>query len=194
MGTMRIRFITFLIYILILISSTQLVVFLGEAGLIIWYPIMVLLTLWFLKMDGNDPKIWFKDVQRGFIKGLALFPLAYLALLLVTLIFPLDTENAVNLDWNVLLVITALFLAPFGEEMMFRGYIQDFLKSRVRTELAIILSSIIFSLFHPFKVFPQVFVLAVILGTVKEHYDSLIPSVVIHSLNNFLALIVSFMK
>jgi len=191
---MRIRFITFLIYILILISSTQLVVFLGEAGLIIWYPIMVLLTLWFLKMDGNDPKIWFKDVQRGFIKGLALFPLAYLALLLVTLIFPLDTENAVNLDWNVLLVITALFLAPFGEEMMFRGYIQDFLKSRVRTELAIILSSIIFSLFHPFKVFPQVFVLAVILGTVKEHYDSLIPSVVIHSLNNFLALIVSFMK
>ena len=191
---MRIRFITFLIYILILISSTQLVVFLGEAGLVIWYPIMVLLTVWFLKMDGNDPKIWFRDVQRGFIKGLALFPLAYLALLLVTLIFPLDTENAINLDWNILLVITALFLAPFGEEMMFRGYIQDFLKSRVRTELAIILSSIIFSLFHPFKVFPQVFVLAVILGTVKEHYNSLIPSVVIHSLNNFLALIVSFMK
>ncbi len=191
---MRIRFITFLIYILILILSTQLVVFLGEAGLVIWYPIMVLLTVWFLKMDGNDPKIWFKDVQRGFIKGLALFPLAYLALFLVTLIFPLDTENTINLDWNVLLVITALFLAPFGEEMMFRGYIQDFLKSRVRTELAIILSSIIFSLFHPFKVFPQVFVLAVILGTVKEHYNSLIPSVVIHSLNNFLALIVSFMK
>ena len=191
---MRIRFITFLIYILILISSTQLVVFLGEAGLVIWYPIMVLLTVWFLKMDGNDPKIWFRDVQRGFIKGLALFPLAYLALLLVTLIFPSDTENTINLDWNILLVITALFLAPFGEEMMFRGYIQDFLKSRVRTELAIILSSIIFSLFHPFKVFPQVFVLAVILGTVKEHYDSLIPSVVIHSLNNFLALIVSFMK
>jgi len=191
---MRIRFITFLIYILILILSTQLVVFLGEAGLVIWYPIMVLLTVWFLKMDGNDPKIWFRDVQRGFIKGLALFPLAYLALLLVTLIFPLDTENAINLDWNILLVITALFLAPFGEEMMFRGYIQDFLKSRVRTELAIILSSIIFSLFHPFKVFPQVFVLAVILGTVKEHYNSLIPSVVIHSLNNFLALIVSFMK
>jgi len=191
---MRIRFITFLIYILILISSTQLVVFLGEAGLVIWYPIMVLLTVWFLKMDGNDPKIWFRDVQRGFIKGLALFPLAYLALLLVTLIFPSDTENTINLDWNVLLVITALFLAPFGEEMMFRGYIQDFLKSRVRTELAIILSSIIFSLFHPFKVFPQVFVLAVILGTVKEHYNSLIPSVVIHSLNNFLALIVSFMK
>lgn len=191
---MRIRFITFLIYILILILSTQLVVFLGEAGLVIWYPIMVLLTVWFLKMDGNDPKIWFRDVQRGFIKGLALFPLAYLALLLVTLIFPLDTENTINLDWNILLVITALFLAPFGEEMMFRGYIQDFLKSRVRTELAIILSSIIFSLFHPFKVFPQVFVLAVILGTVKEHYNSLIPSVVIHSLNNFLALIVSFMK
>ena len=191
---MRIRFITFLIYILILISSTQLVVFLGEAGLVIWYPIMVLLTVWFLKMDGNDPKIWFRDVQRGFIKGLALFPLAYLALLLVTLIFPSDTENTINLDWNILLVITALFLAPFGEEMMFRGYIQDFLKSRVRTELAIILSSIIFSLFHPFKVFPQVFVLAVILGTVKEHYNSLIPSVVIHSLNNFLALIVSFMK
>jgi len=194
MGTMRIRFITFLIYILILILSTQLVVFLGEAGLVIWYPIMVLLTVWFLKMDGNDPKIWFRDVQRGFIKGLALFPLAYLALLLVTLIFPLDTENTINLDWNILLVITALFLAPFGEEMMFRGYIQDFLKSRVRTELAIILSSIIFSLFHPFRVFPQVFVLAVILGTVKEHYNSLIPSVVIHSLNNFLALIVSFMK
>ena len=191
---MKIKLTTFLIYILILITSAQLMVFLGDAGLIIWYPIMVLVTLWFLKMDGNDPKIWFKDAQRGFIRGLALFPLAYLALLLVTLIFPLDTENTVNIDWNVFLVITALFLAPLGEEMMFRGYIQDFLKSRVRTELAIILSSIIFSLFHPFKVFPQVFVLAVILGTVKEHYNSLIPSVVIHSLNNFLALIVSFMK
>ncbi len=191
---MRIRFTTFLIYILILILSTQLVAFLAEIGLIIWYPAMITLTVWFLKMDGNEPKNWFRDVSKGFIRGFALFPLTYLALLLVTLIFPLDTEDTINIDWNVFVVITALFLAPFGEEMMFRGYIQDFLKSRMRTELAIILSSIIFSLFHPFKIFPQVFVLAVILGTVKEHYNSLIPSVVIHSLNNFLALVVSFMK
>jgi len=194
MGMMRIRFTTFLIYILILILSTQLVAFLAEIGLIIWYPAMITLTVWFLKMDGNEPKNWFRDVSKGFIRGFALFPLTYLALLLVTLIFPLDTEDTINIDWNVFVVITALFLAPFGEEMMFRGYIQDFLKSRMRTELAIILSSIIFSLFHPFKIFPQVFVLAVILGTVKEHYNSLIPSVVIHSLNNFLALVVSFMK
>lgn len=191
---MRIGVMTFLIYIFILISSTQLLLFLGEVGLIIWYPIMIWLTVWFLKIDGNDPRVWFKDIQKGFIKGLIIFPIAYLALIFVTLIFPLNMENTVDLNWNAFLIITVLFLAPLGEEMMFRGYIQDFLKSRMRLELAIILSSVIFSLFHPFKVFPQVFILAVILGTVKEHYNSLIPSVVIHCLNNFLAFIVSFMK
>ena len=85
----------------------------------------------------------------------------------------------------VLLVLGACVIAPFFEEILFRGYLFQVLRERVGGTLSILVSSLIFAALHPspFTILP-LFSLACILCLLYARTGSLWPSVILHALHN----------
>lgn len=80
-------------------------------------------------------------------------------------------------------------LVPLGEEIFFRGFVYGTLR-RWGAAVAAVLSALFFSAVHQQIVhFLPIFVLGVILAVVYERARSLLPSVVIHAVNNVVALL-----
>lgn len=87
------------------------------------------------------------------------------------------------------LIITAVFIAPIFEEILFRGLFYQSLKKRLGYIRAAVISSGLFSLLH-FN--PSQFLPVIGLGTlfcfIFEYTGSLIPAIVLHIFNNGLFL------
>jgi len=93
-----------------------------------------------------------------------------------------------------LLFIAVAIIAPLGEELLFRGFLQQFLEIYWKDiTRAILLTSLFFSFIHlnPFW-FIQIYILGILLGFLSWKTNSVIPSLILHSLNNTIALILSF--
>ena len=92
----------------------------------------------------------------------------------------------------VISMATILLLAPFIEELLFRGFLQTFFRQHLGTSQAILLSSVCFSLFHYLpeqglgnvSIIGSLFVLALFLGFAYEKQGSLFTSISLHSLFN----------
>lgn len=111
------------------------------------------------------------------------------------------SENSVALTIMLLVVI---FGAGFFEELVFRGFVMNSLRerfrgakwmSRLKSEhvadyAAVAVSSLIFAAIHltPTAI-PAMFVLGCALGEVYRRTGSLVPSMIAHSLNNFIAVL-----
>jgi len=94
----------------------------------------------------------------------------------------------------VLLFIAVSILAPLGEEILFRGFLQQFLeKYWADTTRAILVTSFIFSTIHmnPYW-FIQIYFLGIMLGFLAWKTKSIIPSLILHGLNNTMAMLFSF--
>jgi len=80
--------------------------------------------------------------------------------------------------------------APWVEESIFRGFIQSTFESKYSIPVAIILTSILFSLMHlqPYW-YIQLTILSIIAGYCSWKFDSIFPGVVIHAVNNIWTLI-----
>jgi membrane protease YdiL (CAAX protease family) len=91
-----------------------------------------------------------------------------------------------------LLALVALGLAPaFGEELLFRGFVQQAALRRLGTAGAILLSSAAFGLIHVDPVHsPAAFVLGLFLGTAAELAGSVWASILCHAVNNALSVAV----
>lgn len=92
-----------------------------------------------------------------------------------------------NVASNVLLFISVCIVAPIFEELLFRGLILSTLK-RFGNMFAIIITSLLFGLAH--GNLPQsipVFFFSLVLCYVVLRTNSLIPSITIHMLNNFIS-------
>jgi membrane protease YdiL (CAAX protease family) len=87
------------------------------------------------------------------------------------------------------LAVAALGLAPaFGEELLFRGLVQQAAAPRVGTAAAVLISSAAFGLIHVDAVHsPAAFVLGLFLGTAAELGESVWVSVLCHGVNNVLS-------
>lgn len=87
------------------------------------------------------------------------------------------------------IILTILYLvvvAPISEEIVFRGFVLKAL-SPFGKKNAIFLSAILFALMH--KNIPQAvgaFAIGIIFATVDTKANSIVPSIVMHSLNNML--------
>ena len=90
-------------------------------------------------------------------------------------------------DWTYLAFFTGtLVLAPFAEELFFRGYLLNLWAVRWGNVGALMLSSILFGLFHwQNAIFAAP--LGFAFGLVYLRYDSLWPGVVLHGLYNLFA-------
>jgi membrane protease YdiL (CAAX protease family) len=98
------------------------------------------------------------------------------------------TDKMANVDtiWGLLLNLVVIALIPaVGEEMTFRGVLQQSLTRRMNPHVAIILSAAIFSFFH-FQFYgflPRLF-LGILLGYMFYITGSLWTSILMHFVNN----------
>jgi len=85
-------------------------------------------------------------------------------------------------------------LAPFIEELIFRGIVLNGFLKRYSPTKAIILSALIFGVAHlnPWQ-FPGAFILGLIMGWLYWKTNSLIPGMVLHFLNNSLSFLMMMM-
>lgn len=93
--------------------------------------------------------------------------------------------------WDaVLLFSTAVVLAGFAEEMLFRGLLQRTLENYRDPAIAIVLSSVFFAMahFNPWTAL-QITFLGLVLGYLSWKSNSILPSILLHSANNFLSIL-----
>ena len=78
-----------------------------------------------------------------------------------------------------------ILLAPFGEEMLFRGVVYPWIKQAGFPRLALWLSALIFAAFHVnLATFLPLFVLALALTILYERTNNLLAPVCAHALFN----------
>lgn len=86
----------------------------------------------------------------------------------------------------VLLIITIIIIAPIGEELLFRGFLQKGLeKAWDDVTRAILFSSLFFAVIHfnPFWII-QIYFLGVLLGFLSWKTNSIIPCIIFHMIIN----------
>ncbi|KAF2958213.1 hypothetical protein AS159_00375 [Thermotoga sp. Ku-13t] len=183
--------VLFLIFVVVLFSGPIVV---GSTHSVwvatLWYVALLSISLTLMKLEHLSPLFTYR---RGLILRSVLYLLLLYGLLALTsLLFPQQYEIVQTLSsLDPMMVVLLVVLAPLAEEVAFRGYTQSVFKRKLGTDGAIIVTSLLFSLFHPISMFPQVFVTSLLLGTIKEVHGSLIPCVVVHCLNNVVAFVAS---
>lgn len=93
--------------------------------------------------------------------------------------------------FEVIIVITAVAITPaICEEVMFRGYVQKSFELKFKPFLAAVITSLFFAVFHfnPYGII-ALFALSLYFGYSVYKSDSIIVPVILHFLNNFIAII-----
>ena len=119
---------------------------------------------------------------------------------LVSFVFPLPAEiektieammHVSNISEFLLVFTSGVVVAGLGEEMLFRGFVQQALEnSRVDITTAILMTSVIFALFHIPWWYLQTTLMAIILGVMAWKSNSILPGAIVHAINNGLNMIV----
>jgi len=141
-----------------------------------------------------------RQVLLGAACGLALFFAAGGIMSLTTLLVPrawVDTFDVTRLfegsrRHQVGMALVASLLAPFAEEVAFRGYLLSALRTHLPPLAAIAASSVLFAGIHLDPVrFPAVLFLGLFLGWLAWRSGSIWPAVAAHAVNNGLGSIVA---
>ena len=87
-----------------------------------------------------------------------------------------------------------MIIAPIGEEVLFRGFFQQFLEKYWKDiTKAILVTSLFFAIIHMNTYWLiQIYILGIFLGYLAWKTNSIIPSIILHSINNGTAMILSF--
>ncbi len=90
-----------------------------------------------------------------------------------------------------LLVFATVIIAPFSEEVLFRGFLQQFLENHWKDiTKSVLITSLFFAGVHMNPGWMiQIYLLGIILGYLAWRTGSVFPGLILHSLNNGLALI-----
>ncbi len=151
-----------------------------------------------------------KDIIFAFSYLFAVIPVVYAVLQATFIIgkliyggdFQIERHEQIELVQNytqpaiqAAILIGGALVTPFFEEVLFRGLIQSTIRSyNIRPWPAIVITSVIFTLFHPFGLQPAVFVLGMLLGYAYEKSGSLFRPMFIHALFNGLTLITAISR
>jgi membrane protease YdiL (CAAX protease family) len=82
--------------------------------------------------------------------------------------------------------LASVVIAPFAEELVFRGYLMNLWRARWGTWAGVLLSSLVFGLFH-FERAIFAAVMGIAFALIYLRYDSLWPGVILHAAVNFAA-------
>lgn len=103
---------------------------------------------------------------------------------------PPQVEGLVEVFGNTgtglfLAVLTVVFIAPFVEELVFRGVFQEWMKERIAPWLAITITSVLFACYHlSYWAFVLNLLLGLTTGWLAEKRSTLWPAICLHSLYN----------
>ena len=102
-----------------------------------------------------------------------------------------EVFNSLNNNY-VLIFFMACIIAPFCEEIIFRGYLYKIIRDKSNVLFAIVINSLFFGAIHfePSAIVPAA-ILGVALSMVRLKTNSLLPSIAIHTFHNLLALIIT---
>lgn len=96
-----------------------------------------------------------------------------------------EVSSVQDKTWGVVGIGILFLLAPFFEELFFRGCLYRALRARFSRFLAIIMSSFVFSFVHGyFFLFIYVFLVGLLLAYMYEKRGSLVAPLAFHMLNN----------
>jgi uncharacterized protein len=190
----------------IYIAQIALVAF-GAPGLVaaIGGDVLALVWLWRFARARHITlaDVGLRRVPNRFVAAAALLGLStwYLTALLVVLIdsligLPGDTKVLEKLVQHTPLVPTLLALTIFPaitEELVFRGVLLRALQPRLGTVAAIFISAAVFGLYHvwPPAQMLSTFALGIVLAFVTLRARSIVPAIIIHALNNTVAVVLS---
>ena len=96
----------------------------------------------------------------------------------------------------ILIIIAVAIIAPIGEELLFRGFLQQFLEQHWKDiTRAVLVTSLLFAMIHfnPFWTI-QIYMLGIILGFLSWKTQSIIPSIILHSMNNGAAFVLTIFE
>jgi len=89
----------------------------------------------------------------------------------------------------VIVIFSAVILAAVLEEMLFRGFVQTGLENNFNAKVAIVVTAFIFAIFHLYPwVLIQIFFIGIIMGFLAQRSNSIIPSLIVHLINNGIAI------
>jgi|GEM_PF-1690655 len=173
--------------------------------------IMTLLLLWFILTRYRTYVIQLlKHPFEYFLNGLYYY-LLFLPILFVVTAFSFYIFKAINFtpepqeiillylrtdSFYLMFIIFFLscIVAPFSEELIFRGMIYAGLKQRFSIPLSMILSSLIFALLHnEIFVMAGLFAFGIFLSYLFEKHKNLWLSISVHFFNNFFTTVIILM-
>ena len=96
----------------------------------------------------------------------------------------------------IFLFLAVVIMAPIGEEIVFRGFLQKFLEQHWKDiTRAVLVTSLLFAMIHfnPFWTI-QIYMLGIILGFLSWKTQSIIPSIILHSMNNGVAFVLTIFE
>lgn len=163
-----------------------------EAGVLAWVLKRRGITLKGLGIRVAEPKWW--------LLALGLYILQIIVVAIVLAILQ-ALSPALNLDevqnvtpfghqpWAVALsFVTTVLIAPAVEELLFRGVLFGSLRTRLPIWLAAILAASVFGLLHgQLNAMIYTFLLGLILIWLYQRSTSLLPGILLHTLNNLIA-------
>ena len=96
--------------------------------------------------------------------------------------------KAGNLSEWALILIGAVVIASIAEELLFRGFLQLSLERKGDATRAVLLSALAWTLVHQNPYWAvEIFIMGVFIGFLAWRTNSIIPPVIVHALNNFIA-------
>lgn len=197
--------------VLYLVVGIPLQLLLGEAGMFLsQLGLLLLPALAFVHLRRYDAAATlslYRPTARGFLGGFLLMagglPIAWVLAWLQSFVMEVPVElleamsRLLTTDdpWRMLWLLVLVSLTPaFCEEFLFRGVILSSFRSRWAPSLAVLLSAVVFGIFHmaPFRFLPTMW-LGILLAWVVVETRSIWVAVVLHFLNNGLILLLTLM-
>jgi membrane protease YdiL (CAAX protease family) len=106
---------------------------------------------------------------------------------------PFIAPEGFNWSGMIGMVILGGILAPFAEELLFRGVLYQWLRQRWGVKVGILTSALVFAVMHgDWAVGAAAFVLGAVMAWIYEVSESLWPAVIIHVLNNSLKILLLY--
>jgi sodium transport system permease protein len=135
--------------------------------------------------------------------GLGIIPISDELDHLIQMIFPMPDEMISALEtflvihsteeW-IILILGGVLVASISEELLFRGFLQSTLEQTMKPAKAVIISACLFAVVHfnPWWII-TIWMAGVLLGFLAWRSGSIIPGIVVHTINNGLAVLLTNM-
>lgn len=90
-------------------------------------------------------------------------------------------------------LLQTVVLSPFAEELIFRGSVLGWLSGRYKMWPVIIISSVLFALYHPMPIlWPMAFMFGVAAAWIRIKSNSLTPFLLMHAFNSVVMIMASY--